>query len=267
MYTKKIGFIGCGNIASAIIGGATDSGYIKFENLFLFDTDASKTEPFCREGATLCSSAKELVILCDFVFLTVKPQIYDVVLSEISGLSTSTCFVSVAAGISIDYVKKYLGVDTSVIRAMPNTPLVCREGATALVHTSPVTNEDFLFVKELFLCSGVCVEVDEKLINTVTAISGSAPAYVLRFAKGLINFGVENGLSSEDSARLVLATIYGSAKMAFNSEESIDKLIMNVTSPNGTTYAGLCSMDETGFDDSLKACLKATCNRAEELTK
>lgn len=267
MFNYKIGFIGCGNIASAIINGASASGYIKFENLYLFDTDSLKTSSFCSRGATVCSSSRELVSKCDFVFLTVKPQIYDIVLSEIADRSDSTCFISVAAGISTDYVKGFLGEDASVIRVMPNTPLICRKGATALVHSAPVTDSEFSFIKELFSCSGVCVEVDEKLINTVTAISGSAPAYVLRFAKNLIDFGIENGLSAEDAEKLVLATINGAAMMAISSEDSIEKLIKNVTSPNGTTEAGLLSMNNTGFDDSVGKCLNATLDRAEELSK
>ncbi len=267
MSSKKIGFIGCGNIASAIIGGGLAAGYIKYNNLFLFDTNCAKTKAFCSEGATLCKSAKELVSLCDYVFLTVKPQIYDIVLSEIAPFSKDTCFVSVAAGITIDYVKKLLGYDAPVIRVMPNTPLLVGEGASALVLREPVSSEQFDFVSELFSCSGQCVSVDEKLINTVTAISGSAPAFILRFAKVLIEFGVKNGMSYEDSATLVLATVYGSGELAFCSEESIDTLIKNVTSPNGTTYAGLCSMDKTGFDSSLNECLEATLKRAEELTK
>lgn len=267
MLNSKIGFIGCGNIATAIISGAVGVGYIKYENLYLFDTDSEKTKPFLEKGAAVCSLASELVSLCDFVFLTVKPQIYETVLTDIVDSASDTCFISVAAGITIDYVKKLLGFDAPVIRVMPNTPLLCGKGASALVLRSPVTDEQFNFIKEMFSCSGECASVDEKLINTVTAISGSAPAYILRFAKVLIDFGVQNGLSCEDAEKLVLATVSGSGELAKNSVCSIDTLIKNVTSPNGTTYAGLCSMDETGFDASLKASLEATLKRAEELTK
>lgn len=267
MSSKKIGFIGCGNIASAIIGGALTAGYIKHDNLYLFDTDLNKTKSFTDRGATHCSSSAELVSVCDYVFLTVKPQVYDLVLSEIAPFSEGTCFISVAAGITVDYVKKYLGENVSVIRVMPNTPLMVGKGAVAICYYPPVSEEDFSFVKALFSCSGVAVSVSEELINTVTAISGSAPAYILRFAKNLIDFAVANGMEEKDAKTLILATVSGSAKLAFSSEESIEKLIENVTSPNGTTYAGLCSMDSTGFDESLTASLEATKKRAEELTK
>ena len=267
MSSKKIGFIGCGNIASAIIGGACGMGYINYDNLYLFDTDSSKTDAFVKKGANLCASAAQLVSRCDFVFLTIKPQIYDIVLPEIAEASRNACIISVAAGITVDYVKKLLGYDARVIRVMPNTPLMYGGGATALVHTAPVTDEDYSFVRQIFSLSGVCVDLDESQINTVTAISGSAPAYVLRFAKNLIGFAVSSGMNESDAKKLVLGTLAGTALMSEESEEDIDKLIRNVTSPNGTTYAGLCSMDETGFDDSLIQCLEATKNRAEELTK
>ncbi len=267
MSEKKIGFIGCGNIANAIISGACGLGYIKYENLFVFDTDKTKTVAFSDKGANLCSSSVELVSKCDYVFLTVKPQIYDIVLKEIAPYSSNTCFISVAAGITTRYVKQLLGFDAPVIRVMPNTPLMYGNGATALVQNEQVSNDDYSFIRNLFACSGVCVDVDEKHINTVTAISGSAPAFVLRFAKTLIEFAVRSGMSEDDAKKLVLGTVSGSVIMADKSDADIDTLIKHVTSPNGTTYAGLCSMDETGFDDSLNACLAATRNRAEELTK
>ncbi len=267
MSSKKIGFIGCGNIASAIIGGAISAGYIKHENLYIFDTDSTKTNVFTEGGATLCGSSTELVSVCDYVFLTVKPQIYDCVLSEIATVSNGKCFISVAAGITVGFVKSYLGENASVIRVMPNTPLMVGKGAVAMCHYPSVSKEDFSFIKDMFACSGVIATVSEELINIVTAISGSAPAYVLRFAKNLIDFAVANGMTEEDAKSLVLATVGGSAELARLSADSVDTLIRNVTSPNGTTYAGLCSMDATDFDKSVNDCLEATRIRAEELTK
>ena len=267
MPKKKIGFIGCGNIAGAIIDGAVSKGYIKYKDLYLFEPDILKLGPYSAKGANICKTSMELTSLCDYVFLAVKPQIYDSVLYEIAPYAADTCFISVAAGITVNYVKKLLGFDAPVIRVMPNTPLVCGNGATALVKVSPVKDEEYLFIRDLFECSGVCVDVTEEFINTVTAISGSAPAYILRFAKNLIDFSVESGMSENDAKKLVLTTVYGSALMAANSELDIETLIKNVTSPNGTTFAGLTSMDSTGFDESLKLCLEATRRRADELTK
>lgn len=267
MEKSKIGFIGCGNIASAIILGSLKSGYIKSDSLYVYDTDSAKSDAFILQGAAVCGSAEELVKCCDYVFLTVKPQIYDTVLRQIRSVSKDVCFVAVAAGITIAHIKEVLGYDASIVRVMPNTPLMCGQGSSALVKCSPVTDEQYAYIKGIFSCCGVAVDVKESEINTVTAISGSAPAYAMRFAKVLIEFAIENGMSEANAKTLVLHTMLGSAFMAKTSDNDIDSLIRNVTSPNGTTEAGLKSMDSTGFDTSLRSSLEATVKRAEELTR
>lgn len=267
MSEYSVGFIGTGNIAGAIFSGIVNSGYIKPKNCFVFDLDFNKTKSFTEKGANYLSSAKELTSVCDFVFLTVKPQIYPAVLDEIKSASKNTCFIDVAAGISISYVKEYLGADTHVVRAMPNTPLMCGMGSTALVKAEPVTDAEFDFVKGCFDSSGITILVDESMINVITAISGSAPAYVMQLASYMIDFGVRSGLDPADCKKLVLQVFAGSAKLASDSSSSIDQLIKNVTSPNGTTEAGLKSLSLNCLSKTVDDCLKATVNRAEELSK
>ncbi len=267
MKNHKIGFIGTGNIAYAIFSGNVRSGYIKPQDVTVYDTDRQKTTPFTDMGATLSNSISALVSECDYVFLTVKPQVYPVVLGEISALSTKACFVDVAAGISISYVKEMLGYDAPVVRVMPNTPLMCSAGSTALVHTAPVSDEQFSFVKGFFDSCGVTAVVDEEYIDLITAISGSAPAYVMRFAQNFISYAVKRGLKEEDAKLLVLQVFSGSAKMCCESDASISELISRVTSPGGTTQAGLSSLDNDSFDKVIENCLNATVNRAKELSK
>ena len=264
---NKIGFIGAGNIAAAIINGAINSGYIMPEQIYIYDLDSQKVENFVKRGANSCNSETELTRECDYVFLTIKPQIYETVLSKIALYAMGKCFIDVAAGISIDYVKSILGNDTSVVRVMPNTPLMYGYGASALVKVAPVTEEQFEFVKGFFESCGVVVTVDEAMIDTVIAISGSAPAYIMRFANQFINYGTDNGISKEDASKLVLQTLVGCAKMINSSDKDIADLIRMVTSPNGTTQAGLESLDETNFDLSVKECLNSTVKRAKELSK
>lgn len=267
MAVYKVGFIGAGNIASAIFGGITHSGYIKPENVFVFDTDSSKTEKFSVKGATELPDIKSVIKKCDFVFLTVKPQIYPIVLEDIKNSDSDACYIDVAAGISIDYVKKSLGYNAPVVRAMPNTPLMCGMGSTALVKREPVTDEQFAFVKGCFDSCGISAVVDESQINAITAVSGSAPAYILKMAAEFIRFAVVSGIDPEDSKKLVLQVFAGSAKLATENENSIDQLIKNVTSPNGTTEAGLKSLTENRFEDIINCCLCKTVLRAEELSK
>lgn len=267
MFDYKIGFIGSGNIATAIFGGITSSGYIKPENVYLFDTDSAKTVSFCEKGAVALTSAEEVTALCDFVFLTVKPQIYPTVLSYIKPFALNTCFISVAAGITIDFIKDALGFDAPVVRVMPNTPMLYGLGSSGIVKQAPVTDEQFDFVKGCFDSCGVTSVVDESLINVVTAVSGSAPAYIMLFAKCFIDFAVSNGICSEDAEKLVLQVFKGSAEMIATDSHSPEELIKMVTSPNGTTQAGLNSLDAASFEKIVADCLSATVKRADELTK
>lgn len=267
MHNYKIGFIGCGNIASAIIRGSLNSGYIKSKDLYVFDTDFSKCSEFVSLGSAICESAAELAEKCDFVFLTVKPQVYDIVLQEIKNVKSNVCYVAVAAGITIKHIKNVLGFDAPVIRIMPNTPLMYGEGASALVYQPPVSEEQFSFIKGMFDCCGVTVQIDEEYINTVTAISGSAPAYVMRFADDFISFAKSQGIDKESAHTLVLQAFKGTIEMIHKSPETIDTLIKNVTSPNGTTEAGLKSMDTSDFERVVCDFLNATVKRADELTK
>ena len=266
MKYYKVGFIGTGNIATAIYNGITSSGYIKYEDIMVFDADESKFCTFADKGSAIAINACELTEKCEFVFLTVKPQINNSVLTEIKSCASNTCFIDVAAGISILTVKKLLGFDAPVIRVMPNTPLMVGVGATALVKTSPVSDEQFIFIKGCFDSCGITVVVDESDINTVIAASGSSPAYIMKFSKILIDYAINSGLSPSDARNLVIQTLAGCAKLVSESNEDISKLISNVTSPNGTTAAGISALDENGFEECVITCLKATVKRAEELS-
>lgn len=267
MAEYKIGFIGAGNIATAIFSGIISSGYIKPENIIVFDSMPEKTNPFVQKGATAGTCESDIVSQSEFVFLTVKPQIYAEVINSVKSVAKGTCFVDVAAGISISYIKQLLEFDAPVIRVMPNTPLMYGFGASALVKTAPVTDEQFSFIKGCFECSGVSCVVDEELIDTITAVSGSAPAYIMRTMKSFIDFAVGHGMSNEDAEKMVLNVFVGTAKMVEHDNRTIDELIKMVTSPKGTTEAGLASLDSNKFDAVLDDCLKSTVKRAKELSR
>lgn len=267
MKKYKIGFIGTGNIATAIYNGITSSGYITHNKIMVFDTNLDKAVYFSEQGSVLAKSVVDLVSCCEYVFLTVKPQIYPIVLNEIKDFCSDVCLVDVAAGISIGYIKDLLGFDAPVVRVMPNTPISVGLGSTALVKEAPVTDEQFNYIKGCFDSCGITAVVDEDKINTVIAVSGSSPAYIMRLAKIISEYGSNHGLSLEDSKRFAVQTFEGCAKMIKNSDEDIEKLISNVTSPNGTTFEGLKSLDSDSFDDIVCKCLDATVRRAEELSK
>ena len=267
MKKYKIGFIGTGNIATAIINGVISSGYIKPDCIAVFDTNSDKLAPFVNFGCKSIPNSAELTEQCEFVFLTVKPQIYPIVLNEIKNSSKDTCFVDVAAGVSINTVKELLGFDAPVIRVMPNTPLMVGLGATAIVKQKPVTDDQFSFIKGCFDSCGITAVVDEDNINTVIAASGSSPAYIMRFANSIIDFAVKKGLDEISAKKLVIQTLEGCAKLIKESDVEISQLIANVTSPNGTTEAGLKSLDNSSFEEVVNKCLSSTVKRAEELSK
>ena len=267
MSSYKVGFIGAGNIASAIFSGITKSGYITTDNVYVFDTIEGKVKPFVSTGATYVPSVEEITKTCDFVFLTVKPQVYPDVLSRIKSFVNDTCLIDVAAGITTNKVKELVGFDAHVVRVMPNTPLMYGLGSSALVKCAPVTDDEFDFVRGCFDSCGVTAVVEEEMINTIIAVCGSAPAYIMRLAKSFMDYAVTNGLNSVDAQKLVMQVFAGCATMVTNSEKSIQELITMVTSPNGTTAAGLAALDSRDFDKVILDCLESTVKRAEELSK
>ncbi len=263
---KKIGFIGCGNIAKAIFFGGINSGYIKGEDVFCFDLEKEKAEPFTAVGGTFTATANETAERSDVLFLTVKPQVFPGVIEGIkNSVTADTLIVTPAAGIKIERVRELFGFNLKVIRVMPNTPLMYSAGATAIVRGEGVEEDEFNLVKGLFETSGITAEVEEGMMDTVTAISGSSPAFFMRFAREIIKTGAQNGIDENKAKKLVLQTMLGTAKMALESENSLDELIKAVASPGGTTEAGLKTMDSADFDKTTEKIITSAKKRSEEL--
>ncbi len=264
----NVGFIGAGNIATAIIGGVIRSGYITPKNIYIYDVDAQKCEKISKYGVCVAHSTNDLLKKCSYVFLTVKPQIYEQVLQEICPtVRQDTVFISVGAGITISFVKKQLGFDAKVIRVMPNTPLLYGNGATALVNASPVLQAEFDFVRGIFNSGGSTCVVNEDLMDVVTGVTGSSPAFIFRFARELILSGVQAGMNEQDARAMVIQTLLGSAVMLQQSGMSANALIEMVASPNGTTVAGLQALEVAGFDDAVHSAVTASIERAKQLRK
>ncbi len=265
---SSVGFIGAGNIATAIIGGAIQSGYITPKNIYIYDVDIEKCKKLSIYGVNVSDCVQNLLDSCSYVFLTVKPQIYEQVLQEIKPYAKQdTVFVSVGAGITVSYVKNQLSYDAKVIRVMPNTPLLYGNGATALAHIAPVTKAEFDFICSVFSSGGTTCIVDESLMNAVTGVTGSSPAFIFRFAKVLIDSGIQAGMAEQDARAMVIKTLLGSAVMLQQSGMTADELIQMVASPNGTTVAGLQALDDARFDKAVYSAVSAAIQRAEELQK
>lgn len=263
----KIGFIGAsGNMASAIISGILKSGYESEKNLNLFDISTDKLKSY--KDAVLCESAADVVKMSDYIFLAVKPQILFSVISEIKNeITDKKVLVSIAAGISIDSIKQAVGFDCKVVRVMPNTPLMLSEGASGVAFLPPVEKSEFEYVLGAFKTAGIAVAVDEDKINAVTAVSGSGPAYVFKFAKAVVDGAAELGLDEDVASALMFQTLIGAATMLKDSGKTPQELIDMVTSPKGTTLAALESFDADNFDEIVKKAVKACHDRAVELGK
>lgn len=265
---KKTGFIGVGNIANAIINGSLASGVLDASDLIIYDIDQSKLSDFVLKGATAAESLKHLAKEAEVLFLTVKPQIVMSVLEQIKPyVSDDALIISPVAGVRIQKISDALGSNKKIIRVMPNTPLMYSVGATAIALGKGVSDEEKSFCEKIFAASGVTAVLPEDQIDAVTGISGSSPAFFMRFAREIINEGVLQGVSEDVAEKLVLGTMLGTAKMAIESNCTLNELIKAVASPGGTTEAGLKTMDSLDFDLTVSKTISAAINRSKELSK
>ena len=261
----KIGFIGAGNMATAIVGGLLHSGF-EGKDIFVFDISKEQLLKLAQKGVSVCEDAAELTAECDIIVLAVKPQNYAEVITQISSAATEDkTFVSIAAGITIDFVRKKLGLAAPVVRVMPNTPLLLGKGATALSPSENVSDSVFAVVKNMFETSGVVEILPESLMNAVIAVNGSSPAFVYLFAKAVSDSAEKQGIDRDVALNLFTKVLEGSAEMLRFSGDDADTLIAKVSSKGGTTIAALERLYANGFEEAIDDAMKACTKRAEEL--
>lgn len=268
MNSKKIGFIGAGNMATAILNGILKSKTKKPEELYVFDVDSEKLGIMAEKGINACESANEVVLKSDIIVLAVKPQNYEEVLLGIKpSVSEEKVFVTIAAGISIGYVTEKLGVSCPAVRVMPNTPLLLGCGATAMCRSENISDEDFNEIYNMFATGGeVCIFPEEKM-NEVISLNGSSPAYFYLFAHAMQQYAEAAGFDGKTALRLIAKTMEGSAHMLLESGDSPEELIRKVSSKGGTTIAALDVMRSRGITEAIKDAMAACTKRAEELGK
>lgn len=264
---KKIGFIGAGNMATAIIKGLiAQNGNADFINIF--DVSDEKCKFMETLGVAVRSSCADVVEESDIIVLAVKPQNYSEVLESLkSVVSEKKTFVSIAAGISISYVQNALGCNCPVVRVMPNTPLLLKKGASALCPSENISDEDKEIVYNMFAGSGVCEYITEEHMNEIISVNGSSPAYIYLFAKAMADYAQAQGIDYDKAMNLICATLEGSAAMLRESGDSADTLIEKVSSKGGTTIAALEKLREHGFVEAIHDAMQACTNRAEKLGK
>ncbi|MGN0599365.1 MAG: pyrroline-5-carboxylate reductase [Oscillospiraceae bacterium] len=266
----NLGFIGAGNMGSAIIKGviAAQSSGEKNISIFAYDKDTSKLDALADIGVNKCDDEADVVKKCKYVLLAVKPQGIDAALEAAAPfVNKDTVIISIAAGISEEYIKKMTIPDAKVVLVMPNTPLLLGEGASALAKAEPTTDEEFEFVKSIFASSGAAEVVPINKMKEIIAINGSSPAFIYLFAKGFTEYAKTVGIDDGAAMKLFAQSLIGSAKMLTDSGYTVDELIKMVSSPGGTTLAGLDEFykgDLTGVVG--KACESCT-KRAYELSR
>ncbi len=266
---KKIAFLGGGNMAEALIKGMLAAGVARAEQLIANDVSTERLELLSRNyGIVVQKSQKDAVSRADIVILSVKPQVIDAVLVKIAPVADrSKLVVSIAAGVTVERIEKVLRGGPRVVRVMPNTPALVLAGAAGLAAGSSATDEDLALARQIFGAVGRAVVVDEKLLDAVTGLSGSGPAYVFTIIEALADAGVKAGLPRAMALELSAQTVYGAAKMVLETGEHPGKLRDMVTSPGGTTIAGLHELEKGKLRATLMNAVEAAALRSKELGK
>jgi pyrroline-5-carboxylate reductase len=262
----RIGFIGGGNMAEAIIKGLL-SGGVPIASLAVAEPSQARAALLTeRYGIRICTDNAALCQASDTVILAVKPQMCGAALKGISdAFPDAKLVISVMAGIKSSAVEAMLGSGTRVVRVMPNTPALVLAGASALARGAFATDEDLALTRKIFDLVGTTCLVEEKLLDAVTGLSGSGPAYVLTFIEAMSDAGVKHGLSREVATALAAQTVYGTAKLLLETHEHPAVLRGNVTSPGGTTIAGMHSLERDGFRAATMNAVEAGVLKSKEL--
>ncbi len=265
---KTFGFIGAGNMAETLLSGLIASGQAKPENITSSDVRPQRLQELEeRYGIRTTSDNRTVIQSSAIVIYAVKPQIMAEVLKETAGvLDISKLIISIAAGVPLAAIQAVVDKDLRLIRAMPNLCVAVREGATAITAGPHAKPEDIDQAKAIFDAVGRCVFLkDNNLLDAVTGLSGSGPAYVFMIIEALADAGVKMGLSRPEARELSTQTVLGAAKMLLASETHPAELKDMVTSPGGTTIAGLHALEKGALRAVLMDAIEAATLRSQEL--
>ena len=267
--SKKLGFIGAGNMATALIKGLVSSGVYDSERLAVADIDQGKVKELGGQfGVKGYPDNRDLVAQSNIVMLSVKPQNMREVLEGIKEeLHDEHLLMSIAAGIPLKMIFGVLGREIPAVRVMPNTPALIQKGMSALAPGGKVTPELMETARTIFDAVGETVIVKEEMMDAVTAVSGSGPGYLFRIMECFVQAGTAVGFDEETSLQLVVQTVLGAAHLANESDKSLTQLREMVTSPGGTTAAGLSVFESKGLENMIKEVVKAARDRGIELGK
>ena len=264
---KKIGFIGSGNMATAMIGGILKSNLVSSKNVMCSDLSESKLQKLNEiYGVTTTISNIEVAQKSDILVLSVKPQFYPTVIKEIKNyVSNNTIIVVIAAGQKIDLIKELFEKEIKVVRAMPNTPALVGEGMAALCPCPMVLPDELDLICNIFNSFGKCEVISEKLMDAVTAVSGSSPAFIFMIIEAMADGAVLEGMPRDKAYKFAAQTVLGSAKMVLETGKHPGDLKDMVCSPGGTTIEAVRVLEKEGFRSSVMEAMKACTAKAKGL--
>ncbi|MFT8323226.1 MAG: pyrroline-5-carboxylate reductase [Bacillus sp. (in: firmicutes)] len=258
--SKKIGFIGCGKMAQAMIAGMIQSSFLQSDDIIV----SSKTLETCKYvhktyKVFYTLDNKKVADFADIIILAVKPHLYADVMEEIKGeLSKNTIVVTIAAGIDLTYMTGKLGKEAKIIRSMPNTPSLVGEGMTVFCSSQTVVEEELNYMKQLFSSFGAVEVMEEKIMDYIPAISGSSPAYVYLFIEALADGGVRSGIPREAAYKLAAQAVLGAAKMVLETGKHPGVLKDEVCTPGGATIEAIATLERKQFRgtilDAMESC-------------
>ena len=266
---KKVGFLGAGNMGEAMIKGLLQAGLVQAQTISATDVRADRLEQMAqRYGIRTAASNAALVAGSDVVILAVKPQVMGAVVKEIAGaVDARKLLISIAAGVATRTLRAHLGKPVRLIRVMPNTPALVLEGVTAIARAEGLEHGDLETAQELFGAVGRVVVLDEDALDAVTGLSGSGPAFIAIVIESLADGGVKMGLDRATAMTLAAQTVLGSAKLILETGTHPGQLKDMVSSPGGTTIAGIAALEEGGVRRTFISAVERATMRSRELGK
>jgi pyrroline-5-carboxylate reductase len=267
MKTRRLGFLGAGNMSEALIKGLLHAKVLPPERILASDVKGDRLDHLHKVHGIRTTTDNHLLLReSDVLVLAVKPQAIDKVLTEVGAdLRSDQLVVSVAAGVPIAALEARLPAGARVVRSMPNTPATVQAGATAIAGGAHAREDDLRIARELFEAVGRVVVLDEGLLDAVTGLSGSGPAYVMLIIEALADGGVKVGLHRDTALLLAAQTVFGSARLLLETGEHPGRLKDMVTSPGGTAIAGLHTLESGGLRKTLMDAVEVATRRAAEL--
>ncbi|MDZ5473982.1 pyrroline-5-carboxylate reductase [Bacillus sp. 31A1R] len=266
---KNIGFIGCGKMAKAMIEGIIGSGNINADQIKV----STKTENSLQTIEELfpihtALENKEVASWADYLVLAIKPDQHQEVIKEIKdSLSYTTVIITIAAGITLEALENLFGRKIKAVRTMPNTPSLVREGMSAVTYNPYVSTEEREDLITIFNCFGKVEEVEEGLMDSIPAISGSSPAYVYMFIEALADGGVKQGIARDQAYKLAAQAVLGAAKMVLETGIHPGELKDQVCTPGGATIEAVATLEEKGLRSAVLSAMESCTNKVQSLSQ